>query len=217
MMVYGSQEEKNFIREWVNRMHARVKGGEGDEAYRAQDPDLQLWVAATLYVGWVKSYEMAFGELKGEKAERVYHEFAIFGTSLQVPSHKWPATRKDFWEYYNRIVETELRLVPEAEQVFWHIMHPNLPLGFRPFVPFLMYMTRVFSVDSLPPQVRQMYGLKETTGVERLVRMVMLLQYKLTPGFMRRWPKRYYMKRGRVMVSKLKEMGFTGDMRMRNN
>ncbi|KAL4988816.1 hypothetical protein BDW68DRAFT_196405 [Aspergillus falconensis] len=217
MMVYGSGEEKAFIREWVNRMHSRVEGGEGDTKYRAQDPDLQLWVAATLYVGWVKSYELAFGQLEGEKAERVYQEFAIFGTSLQVPRSKWPRDRKAFWEYYDRIVESELRLVPEGEQVYHHIMHPNLPWAFKPFIPLIMYLMRILSVDYLPPEVRLAYGLKPLNGFDRAIRKMFVVQYRLMPGFVRSLPKKYYMKRGRVMVAKLKERGYTGDMRMRKN
>ncbi|KAL4921995.1 hypothetical protein BDW62DRAFT_197234 [Aspergillus aurantiobrunneus] len=217
MMVYGTREEKAYIREWVNRMHSRVKGGEGDSAYRAQDPDLQLWVAATLYVGWVKSYEMAYGALPPDRAERVYQEFSIFGTSLQVPREKWPKDRHAFNEYYNRIIETELKLVPEGEQVFYHIMHPRLPFVFRPFIPLVMYLTRIFSVDYLPPEVRVTYGLKPTTKYDRFNRKLMILQYKFTPSLIRSLPKAYYMKRGRVMVGKLKERGFTGDMRMRSN
>ncbi|KAL2865251.1 oxygenase MpaB family protein [Aspergillus lucknowensis] len=217
MMVYGTQEEKNFIREWVNRMHSRVKGGEGDSAYRAQDPDLQLWVAATLYVGWVKSYEMAYGPLPADRAERVYQEFSVFGTSLQVPREKWPQDRHTFNEYYEHIVQNEQNLVPEGEQVFYHIMHPRLPFVFKPLVPLALYLTRIFSVDYLPPRVRLAYGLKSTTKFDRFNRKLMILQYKITPPFIRSLPKRYYMKRGRVMVAKLKQRGFNGDMRMRSH
>ncbi|KAJ0414768.1 hypothetical protein BJY00DRAFT_320778 [Aspergillus carlsbadensis] len=217
MMVYGTQEEKNFIKEWVNRMHARVKGGDGESAYFAQDPDLQLWVAATLYIGWVKTYEMAFGPLPEDRAERVYQEFSVFGTSLQVPREKWPKDRAAFDEYYRHVVENELRLVPEGEQVYWHIMHPNLPWAFKPFIPLARYLTRIFSVDCLPLEIRDTYGLKPTTRYDRFNRRLMIVQYKMTPGFIRSLPKRYFMKRGRVMVAKLKERGFTGEMRMRSH
>jgi uncharacterized protein (DUF2236 family) len=217
MMVYGTQEEKNFIKEWVNRMHSRVKGGNGESAYFAQDPDLQLWVAATLYIGWVKSYEMAYGPLPEERAERVYQEFSVFGTSLQVPREKWPKDRAAFDEYYRHVIENDLRLVPEGEQVYWHIMHPNLPWVFKPFIPLALYLTKIFSVDYLPPEIRLTYGLKPTTKYDRFNRRLMIMQYKMTPKFIRSLPKRYYMKRGRVMVAKLKERGFTGDMRMRSH
>ncbi|KAL4976262.1 hypothetical protein BDW66DRAFT_166673 [Aspergillus desertorum] len=217
MMVYGSEEEKSFIREWVNKMHSRVKGGEGDTKYHAQDPDLQLWVAATLYVGWVKSYEMAFGQIEGDRAERLYQEFAVFGTSLQVPRSKWPRNREAFWEYYDRIVERELRIVPEGEQVYHHIMHPNLPWAFTPFIPLTMYLMRILSVDYLPPEVKSTYRLKPLSGFDKAMRKMFVVQYRLMPGFVRSLPKRYYMKRGKMMVAKLKERGYTGDMRMREN
>ncbi|KAI9373625.1 hypothetical protein BJX61DRAFT_502103 [Aspergillus egyptiacus] len=217
MMVYGTEEEKAFIREWVNRMHLRVKGGEGESRYSANDPDLQLWVAATLYVGWVKAYEMAFGPLEEERAERVYQEFAVFGTSLQVPRSMWPKDRAAFWEYYQRIVETELRLVDEAEEVYYHIIHPKLPWGLRPVAPLLLYLSKIFSVDYLPEEVRGAYGLRPTNWYDRLNRRLYIWQYWISPGFIRYWQKNYYMERGRVMVARLKERGFTGEMRMREN
>ncbi|KAL4907780.1 hypothetical protein BDW74DRAFT_189211 [Aspergillus multicolor] len=217
MMVYGNDEEKALIREWVDKMHSRVKGGEGDTKYHAQDPELQLWVAATLYVGWVKAYEMAFGEIQGDKAERVYQEFAVFGTSLQVSREMWPKDRKAFWGYYDHVVQNELKLVEEGDQVYAHIMRPNLPWAFRPFIPLTMYVMRVLSVDYLPPEVRLAYGLKALNGFDRVMKKMFVLQYRLMPGFVRSLPKTYYMKRGRVMVKKLKERGFTGEMRMRKD
>ncbi|KAL4735026.1 hypothetical protein BDV11DRAFT_208878 [Aspergillus similis] len=168
-MVYGSEEERSFIREWVNKMHSRVKGGEGDTKYHAQDPDLQLWVAATLY---------------DKRAERVYQEFAVFGTSLQVPRSKWPRDREAFWES---------------------------------FIPLMMYLLRILSVDYLPQEVRAAYGLKPLNRFDRVMKKMLVVQYRLAPGFVRSLPKAYYMKRGRVMVAKLKERGFTGDVRMRKN
>ena len=37
-MVFGDDQEKAAIRDYVNKMHARVKGGEGPTAYYAKDP-----------------------------------------------------------------------------------------------------------------------------------------------------------------------------------
>ena len=37
-MVFGDETEKAAVRDYVNKMHARVKGGEGPTAYYAKDP-----------------------------------------------------------------------------------------------------------------------------------------------------------------------------------
>lgn len=37
-MVFGEPPEQAAVRDYVNKMHARVKGGEGPTAYYAKDP-----------------------------------------------------------------------------------------------------------------------------------------------------------------------------------
>lgn len=39
VMVFGEPHEKAAMRDYVNKMHARVKGGEGPTAYYAKDPE----------------------------------------------------------------------------------------------------------------------------------------------------------------------------------
>src|SRR4051812_18783865 len=52
--LLGSDEERKAMRDQVNRQHAGVvrKEGEAEVAYNAFDPELQLWVAACIYVGF---------------------------------------------------------------------------------------------------------------------------------------------------------------------
>jgi len=78
-----------------------VKG----EGYDANDVDAQLWVAATIYWSMVESYEMVFGKLEEERAERVYREFSVMATALRVPAEKWPRDREAFKVYWDKMVE----------------------------------------------------------------------------------------------------------------
>lgn len=53
-MAFGSREEKKTVTEMVHHAHASVRG----DGYSADDPELQLWVAATLYaVGTMSTSE----------------------------------------------------------------------------------------------------------------------------------------------------------------
>lgn len=215
-MVYGTPEEKKLIRQWVNRAHARVKGREGDEKYNANDPHLQLWVAATLYATMVAMYERLWGPFEPEKAERLYQEFAIYATSLRVPPELWPQDREAFYEYYDDVVNRDLVVVPEAKEIFYHIMHPKVPFLHRLFVPTVLSINRSFAVDLLPPKVSAGFGLStETSRWDRAVMGMVLSMYNYTPAFIRHFPKTYYMGRARKMVAMLKEQGFV-NLRMRN-
>src|SRR4051812_11160147 len=52
--MLGSDAERAAMRDEVNRQHAGVvrDEGEADVPYNAFDPELQLWVAACIYVGF---------------------------------------------------------------------------------------------------------------------------------------------------------------------
>ncbi|KAL4898381.1 hypothetical protein BDV59DRAFT_206854 [Aspergillus ambiguus] len=214
-MVYGTPEEKKLIRQWVNRAHARVKGREGDEKYNANDPHLQLWVAATLYAAAINMYERLYGPFPPERAERIYQEYSVYATSLRVPPELWPKDRAAFWEYYWGVVNNELEVVPEAKAIFYHIMHPKVPLGLKLFVPLILSINRTFAIDLLPTKVSAGFGLKtEAQRSDRFVQKLVLALYRITPGFIRHFPKNYYMGRAKAMVKMLQEQGFT-NLRMR--
>ena len=81
-MAFGSREEKITVTEMVHRAHAPVRG----DGYSADDPELQLWVAATLYAVGTDVYERVFGPLTQEAAEETYREYAVLAVSLRVQS-----------------------------------------------------------------------------------------------------------------------------------
>src|SRR5689334_17881248 len=59
--LLGTEAERKAMRDEVNRQHKHVvrKEGEADVPYNAFDPELQLWVAACIYVGfacWLELY-----------------------------------------------------------------------------------------------------------------------------------------------------------------
>ena len=62
-MAFGTPSEKRTIIGMVHRAHAPVEGVSdadakvGEVQYNANDPELQLWVAATLYAAGVDIYE----------------------------------------------------------------------------------------------------------------------------------------------------------------
>src|SRR3954447_5579113 len=63
--MLGSDAERAAMRDEVNRQHAGVvrDEGEADVPYNAFDPELQLWVAACIYVGFSCWLELFRGPL----------------------------------------------------------------------------------------------------------------------------------------------------------
>ena len=206
-MVFGTEEEKKAMKHYINMMHARVKGGEGETSYYAKDPHAQLWVAATIYATMIGMYELVYGPLPSAKAERVYKEFSYLGTSLQMPPELWPKNRAAFWKYYADMIENHLEVTPEAEKVLYDLLHPfkPAPLWAKPFVPFAMPLVKALTIEQLPVKTRQQFGLRSTKFtrfVNSFNTAAVCALYPAMPLFMRQSPKTFYMWRLRKMMKK---------------
>lgn len=75
--VYGPASAARRVIQGVTHMHARVSGETpGGEAYRALDPDLLNWVAATAVYGLVTAYDRFVEPLSQAEKSRFYAEAA---------------------------------------------------------------------------------------------------------------------------------------------
>lgn len=117
----GSDEQKATYRRAVNRSHAQVHSLPGDPVeYNAFDKELQLWVAACLYKGFVDVYRIFIGEMDDESADRHFREGAALGTTLQVPAEMWPADRKAFDEYWQQSLD-KVHIDDAVREYLWPI------------------------------------------------------------------------------------------------
>ncbi len=75
--VYGPASAARRVIQGVTHMHARVSGETpGGEAYRALDPNLLNWVAATAVYGFVTAYDRFVEPLSHDEKSRFYEEAA---------------------------------------------------------------------------------------------------------------------------------------------
>jgi uncharacterized protein (DUF2236 family) len=197
-MIYGTPQEKYAIRNFVDRLHAKVNDNAGPKTYNALDPALQMWVAATLYYTYVALYEDIFGKLKPDVADRVYQQFGVMGTALQVPWSLWPKDRAAFKVYWDDVVKTQLRVTPEAQGVLNDLWSPVkwMPLWLKPVVWATLPLHRATTIEQLPDRVARDFGLKSTKGTRRMNGVVMgatKTLYRFTPLPLRTMQKPYYM------------------------
>ena len=199
-MAYGTPKERAAIIEMVHRAHVPVKG----PGYTADDPDLQLWVAATLYAAGVDIYEKIFGKLDHYTSEEIYKEYSVMATSLRVPPEMWPKTRIAFWEYWDSKIDT-LEITPHAKKVADDLLYNKAgPLWIRMGLPFI----RLGTAEWLPPRMRAEYGLKTNKLRRGFYRFNMGLTrgiYPHLPMFIREAPLRYYLKDMRKRMKRMEE------------
>jgi len=139
MMTMGTPEEQAMISRMVNHAHKPVKEA---GRYNAFDPELQLWVAATLVENGIDLYQRVFGPLDEASKQRIYEDGQIFGTALQVQQTQWPETYagfKDYWEEELEKVAPDALVQAFAKQL---LDGSNLPLQMRVLMPLQSLMTR---------------------------------------------------------------------------
>lgn len=206
-MSFGTPPEKQRLADMITRVHAGVRGTlaaadaegpgpdpqEGRRAYSAQDPRLQLWVAATLYATAIDLYPRVFGPgaiADDAEHERIYAEYAVLACALQVPPGLWPRTRADFWRYWDREVAERLVVTAPARAVARDLLSlPQAPWYLRLFLPAV----RVVTAEWLPPRLREGYGLRRRPAAYRLLERAVRAVYPALPTRVRTWPVRYYL------------------------
>ncbi|MFD3701926.1 oxygenase MpaB family protein [Nocardia sp. NPDC058658] len=104
--VLGTDEDKLAMREAVNVAHRQVRSGPDSKVkYNAFDRDLQMYVAAAIYIGFEDTHQLLHGKMTTDELETFYQGADTFGTTLQVHPDMWPKTRAEFDEYWLRACE----------------------------------------------------------------------------------------------------------------
>ncbi|WP_084105135.1 oxygenase MpaB family protein [Demequina sp. NBRC 110056] len=120
--MLGSAEDRAAYRAATNRSHAPVQSKPGEApAYRAMDPQLQLWVAACLYRGAEDAYERVHGPLSGAFREEFYRQGMVFGTTLQMRAEDWPATRDAFGSWWDS-AQSRLEMDDSVREYLWRVL-----------------------------------------------------------------------------------------------
>lgn len=164
-LALGTPEEQRLAARRVDRAHAPVRSrpGEAAPAYSAFHADAQLWVAATLYDTAVQVYELVFGALDEASRERLHREYAVVGTSLQLPPGRWPESRAAFDDYFARRLE-ELEVSREALDVSVQLLTARAA---PPAVRALLPLVRLVTAGLLPDRLRSAYGFRWTARQQR--------------------------------------------------
>lgn len=195
-MSYGTPEEKKTITDMITRVHNQVngtleEGRDKGKTYSALDPELQLWVAATLYATAIQTYEKIFGEIDDEiLQDKIYREYSILACALQVPPEMWPASRKDFWEYWDHKIAT-LEVGRHAKEVAADLLTlRRAPFYLRIFMPSV----RVATAELLPERMRQEFGVNYHPKTYKFLEFMAKATYRPLPLAIRSYPARLYMK-----------------------
>lgn len=207
--LYGTPEEREKIRKFVTRRHARVNDRKTDNSYNALDPKLQLWVAATLYGTYVPAHEAVFGPMSQEDREQALQEFSVLGTSLQVPLDMWPRNCEEFWKYWDNVIQNELEITEPCRKVTHELFHPvqNVPWSLKPLMFVFSPIRQAGAIEMLPEKTRAQYGL-EVTWSTRAINTWTTALAKIARPYQPEWfgtfVANYYMEMVRKQIAERK-------------
>ena len=121
-IVFGTNTDAARTAEGIHRVHERVAGA----GYQANDPDLLMWVHATLVDTALRVHRRFLGSLSDGQAEEYYAESMLVAALLGVPMEQQPADLGAFRAYV-RTMLTTLEVSDEAKQQAADVLHPKLP------------------------------------------------------------------------------------------
>jgi uncharacterized protein (DUF2236 family) len=108
LITYGTKEEAERAAEAVQVVHARVNGRIDVQLgcfppgtpYSASDPDLMLWVHATLVEASLAVYQRFVRSLSTAEQERYYREMKLVARLFGTPAAVIPRSLADFRDYF---------------------------------------------------------------------------------------------------------------------
>ena len=174
-IVFDDLPRARTALERLERVHQGVQGrirdadGNGvGAAYSAQDPELLLWVHATLVDSALVAYDRFVKPLALEERRLYYGDTKKLGLLMGIAESALPATLEDFERYVDATIESETIAVgATAHSLAQAILYPQ-PWFLKTIAPLNVLITS----GLLPVKLRRAYGLGWSRRKENVLQLV---------------------------------------------
>src|SRR4051794_12921047 len=161
---FGSRAEADRVTRHVRAMHRRVAGRLPVDAgpypagtpYRADDPELLLWVLFTLFDSAVVVYRKYVRSMSRAEEAALWEDYKVMGGLFGLRDRDMPATLDDLAASRREMLEGDRLYVTDwarrrAREI---VLEPPAPLLARPLIDTVGFIT----VALLPDRIREQYG-----------------------------------------------------------
>jgi uncharacterized protein (DUF2236 family) len=164
-IAFGSRADADRATRRVRAMHKRVRGELAQPAGRfpagtpfaADDPQLLLWVLATLVDSALVVYDRYVGSLSHAERDAYWRDYRVVGGLFGLAGDEMPADIDAFDAYMTDMIGGDDLFVTSAARklAIDIVMRPPVPLIRRPVLELVNFIT----VGLLPAPLRRQYGL----------------------------------------------------------
>jgi uncharacterized protein (DUF2236 family) len=194
--VFGDTQMAADAAARLRGVHSRVRGITREPAgrfpagtpYSASDPELLMWVHATLVDTALLFYDRYVRRLTIAERGRYYEEQKALAEAFGVPRERQPADYAQFNEYVAAMLESDaIGATDTLRDVVDAVLRPPLPFPARPLADALALVT----VGTLPERLRTELGLGWGPHRGRLLGVsgtVARAALPLLPGLLRELP-----------------------------
>jgi len=193
---FGNPDEVARAAHLVNTLHGRVNGTTESPApgcpagtpYSALDPNLLLWVLASLLYTLPRAYELFVGPLSAEDYDRFMIDARPLGVLLGTPEARLPRNAADLDHYLaTTLASGDIAVGPTGKRLVGELLRPAWPWFARP----LVWLAALPAIGLLPPAIRRAYHLPWTRRQRFALHALAWLCRRLlplTPRRRRYWP-----------------------------
>ncbi|HET8840473.1 MAG TPA: oxygenase MpaB family protein [Ktedonobacteraceae bacterium] len=171
-LTFGASRLARRSARMINNQHKHVHGIMPIDAgrfrrgtpYDARDPELLLWVHATLIDTVLLCYQTFVQPLTHAEEEQYYQESKTSGHLLGLQPQQMPESIDDLKAYINEMVSSD-SLAPtlQARELAFQTLFPPARPTLRPLMHLNLNLTNAL----LPQQVREIYGFEWNRSQQR--------------------------------------------------
>ncbi|MET0207314.1 MAG: oxygenase MpaB family protein [Thermoleophilaceae bacterium] len=161
---FGERADADRVTRTVRAMHRRVSGKlrepvgpyPAGTAYRADDPELLLWVLFTLVDSGLVVYRTYVGSLSREEEAAYWEDYRLVGRLFGLRLREVPRTLADLDDYRRSMLEGDRLYVTDwaRERARAIVLDPPVPWMTQPLLETVNFIT----IALLPDRIRNEYG-----------------------------------------------------------
>jgi uncharacterized protein (DUF2236 family) len=165
-IVFGERSGADRATARVRRVHSRMRGTLAEPAGRfpagtpwaADDPELLLWIIATLVDSSLTVHDRYVRPLRAEEREAYWDDYRVVASLFGLGDGDMPRTIAEFDAYLDDMLAGDtLYVSPQARELAIEVvLRPPVSLKARPLLELANFIT----VGLLPAELRKQYGFR---------------------------------------------------------